>query len=1742
LILWASSEKAIICPAQVLNRNPPFRKISLTMKRSLLSSTTLSLRAKRRLRASNLRCAAAVSALTMMGSTSSLLSATLYWDVNGTTAGFSTVVGAWNGTNSFWNTDSAGGAGTLSAIPTSADDLFIQPATTNTGSITLSGATKNASSITFAADVGPTTTLTGGTINIGGTGAVSGIRQQSTGANTISSALQLNSGNTAFEFSNSSTGLLTIGGSVTGTATSGNVTQDLTIGSSSSGGITFGGIIADVSGSATKVALTVNNTSTGITTLTGANTYTGGTIISAGTLSVGSGSTTGSITGDVANSGMLTFNRSNSLTYGGIVSGTGAVTKSGAGTLTLTGANTYTGVTTINAGTLSVGSGSTSGSIAGNVANSGTLTFNRSDALTYGGVVSGTGAVTKSGAGTLTLTGANSYDGTTTISVGSLNLQHATGLGSTVGATSVASGAALQLEGGITVGAEALTLNGTGVGSTGALLNVSGDNTYGGAITRSGATTTIGSTAGTLTLSGTMGGNVATTFTGAGNITSSGVISGTAAIAKSGAGTLTLTGANSYDGTTTISAGSVNLQNATGLGSTAGGTSVANNAALQLEGGITVGAEALTLTGTGVSGTGALLNVSGDNTFGGAITRGGATTIGSTAGTLTLSGTMGGNVATTFTGAGNITSSGVISGTGAVTKSGAGTLTLSGANTYTGLTTVSEGTLLYGASDVISTGAVTVNGATAILDLGANQSDSVGTVTLQGGGQINGSGTSTLTSTGTFAMQSGSVSAILAGSGAFNKTTADTVTLSGANTYTGLTTVSDGTLLYGASNVISTGGVTVNGATAILDLGANQSDSVGTVTLRGGGQINGTGTSTLTSTGTFAMESGSVSAILAGSAALTKSTANTVTLSGANTYTGGTTVSAGTLIGTTSSLQGAITNNATLEFNQATDGAYAGVMSGSGSLNKLGVGITTLSAANTFTGTTTISGGKVALTDDLALQNSAYNTTGSNGTTIGMDVSDPSALNSGSLTLGGLSGAVDLAGAFTAGFTGSVTNLTLNPQTGKSNTYSGVIADGASGMTLTKTGAGTQTLSGDNTYTGDTYVNQGNLTITHNNALGTTAGITVVNTNAAKLNLNNASGLTVAEPISFSGGNISGSDLESVIGANTLSGPVTLSPFARILVTAGSLTFTGGITSTSTGTSFVMNPAAGTTLAVTTTPIDLTNSGFFWHDSGTGVSALGVTGNTFGAASVSTGTIRLDVANALPSIAYVNIGHNFGIGGHSGGTLDLNGNSQKIFGLQHTTPNNGVLTNLVVTSATAATLTLDSSTLGGDPARLSTTPYLYGGNITGALSIVKEGPNTATFSGANTYTGDTTINGGTLALGSAGALGSSGTIAFGGGTLQHSASNTTDYSGRFSTAASQQYSIDTNGQSVSLATALTSSGGSFTKLGAGTLTLTGANTYDGMTTINGGVLAVTNGAAIANTGAVTLADVSGATFTVQNSETIGSLRGGGVTGGNVSIASAQTLTVAETGSQTFAGIISDAGGLTKTGAGTLTLTGTNTYTGATTVSAGQLVVNGSSSGSAHTVGAGGTLGGIGTVGTLVVQNGGTISPGNSPGILNVNGNTTWQNGGNYNWQLLDATGTAGTGWDQLAITGALDLAGLTAGGFNVNVWSLSSALVNGNALNFDGIGGVYSWPIATTTTGITGFNANNFFIDTAAVNGTNGFTNSFAGGTFSMSQTGNNLYLNYQGPTPVPEPANAVTVLALFSGAVLQRRKRVVKH
>jgi autotransporter-associated beta strand protein len=389
----------------------------------------------------------------------------------------------------------------------------------------------------------------------------------------------------------------------------------------------------------------------------------------------------------------------------------------------------------------------------GNIANGGfLLTIGGGANTSASGIISGTGGLTKSGTGRLTLTGANTYTGTTTVSAGVLNLQNATGLGTIAGGTTVTSGAALQLQGGIAVGNEALTLNGTGITSDGALRNISGNNSWAGLITIN-STTRINSDSGTLTLdvasgNAITGSNDDLQFGGAGNITINDVIAtGTGTLTKDGTGILFLNAANTYTGATTVSAGILNVQNATGLGTIAAGTTVSNGATLQLQGGITIGSESLNIRGVGASGqNGALVNVSGTNNYGGLITLAGATTFSSNSGILNLTHTgtiTGATFGLTLTGSGNGTVASIIGTTsGSLTKSGTGTWTLTGANTFTGSTTVSGGTLTLAGSSGAALGftsGITVNSGATLLLGGNNQINNIAGLTLNGGTFARGS-------------------------------------------------------------------------------------------------------------------------------------------------------------------------------------------------------------------------------------------------------------------------------------------------------------------------------------------------------------------------------------------------------------------------------------------------------------------------------------------------------------------------------------------------------------------------------------------------------------------------------------------------------------------------------------------------------------------------------------------------------------------------------------------------------------------------------------------------------------------------------------------------------------------------------------------------------------------------------------------------------------------------------------------
>ncbi|MFN6046267.1 MAG: beta strand repeat-containing protein, partial [Verrucomicrobiota bacterium] len=570
------------------------------------------------------------------------------------------------------------------------------------------------------------------------------------------------------------------------------------------------------------------------------------------TLTFGTGGSTATINTDV-NAAGLVINSSGNFT---IADGAGNLTV-GTGGITVTLPSTTARTHTISESNLTL-AGNQTWSVTNNT---GTATLNVSSAITDG---ASTFNLSKNGTGVLGLSGSNSYDGTTTINGGTLTISNDNALGSTVGGTTIASGASLNLQGGITVG-EALTHNG---GTSGYLRNVSGNNTWNGNINIGASNSRISSAAGLLTIGGNITMTSATIFEGAGNLSITGVVSGSNNLVMGAnmAGVLTLSGSNTYNGSTNVGAGtlsvsSMNNQNTSGVFGNNNAQiylgAASTNGTLQYTGsGVTTDrririGNAVTDTGNAIvrnDGSGALVfNWSGQ--FNQAT---GNTTANRT---LTLGGTN--TDLNTITGAivDNTASTGLVG----LIKADAGTWVLSGNNTYSGATVINQGTLQIGAgstSGSISSSSAISNNATLVI----NRSNAIG------------------------------ISNAISGNGTLIKRGAGTLTLSGSNSYTGLTDIQAGTISLGNSTgtIADTAAVQVSGGT--LDV-AN-SDTVGAVTLSSG-TISGVGT--LTGASYSLTDAGTVSATLAGNGALTKSGSGTATLSGNNTYSGGTTLSAGRL-------------------------------------------------------------------------------------------------------------------------------------------------------------------------------------------------------------------------------------------------------------------------------------------------------------------------------------------------------------------------------------------------------------------------------------------------------------------------------------------------------------------------------------------------------------------------------------------------------------------------------------------------------------------------------------------------------------------------------------------------------------------------------------------------------------------------------------------------------------------------------
>ncbi|HLF38970.1 MAG TPA: autotransporter-associated beta strand repeat-containing protein, partial [Burkholderiales bacterium] len=836
--------------------------------------------------------------------------------------------------------------------------------------------------------------------------------------------------------------------------------------------------------------------------------------------------------------------------------------------------------------------------------------------------------------------------------------------------------------------------------------------------------------------------------------TASGVISGAGtSLTKQGAGTLTITAANTYTGDTVINAGTLAL---------------GNNNRIEDASAVTVAAGATFELATFTETIGSLAGAGTVNKAG--------------AGTDTL--TAGGdNTSTTFSGV-------IQNAAGALnlTKSGTGTFTLSGANTYNGVTRINAGVLstsLLADGGVASSIGASTNAAANLALAGGTLQYTGATVSTDRNFTLIGGTTSTVdvTSAGTTLTISGASTAT---TGALTKAGPGTLNLSGANLYTGLTTINAGTLSYGVNNALATGAVTVNDG-GTYDL-AGFSDSIGALTANSGstGATVTTGAGTLTLTGNITSTGGAANASISGNLAFGATRTVTTT--------------------------------------NAADGLdISAAISGAGGLTKAGAGTVTLSGANTYTGTTAVNAGTLRLAGGDAIADTGVVTL-ANTADVTLD------LNGTSETIGSLAGGGANGGNVTLG-AGTLTTGGNNATT----TYSGAIG-GTGG--IVKEGTGNFTLAGTSNYDGVTTISVGTLTATSADALGGAAGGTTVNPGTT-LALNGT--LTWAEPVTLAGGTLSRAG-----GNPTLTGAVDLAADSIVTAAAGTLTLSG----------------------------DVSGAGAL-SKTGAGIVVLSGSNTYTGPTNVNVGTLRVAGGNGIGDASAVNMG---------GGTLDLNGTTETIGSLAGTTN---------VTLGTGTLIT------GGNDASTS-----YSGVISGAGgSLTKDGAGTLTLAGSNTYTGATTINTGTLALGNNNRIAdASAVVVVAGASFDLSGFSDTVGSiagaGLITTtvgAGTVTLNVGGDSTSTTFSGVIENQSGTLalTKSGAGTLTLSGVNTYAGTTSINAGTLQFAGAGALDAANAVTLANTAGVTLDLNGTDqTIGSLAGGGGTGGVVtnSAAGAVTLT------------------------------------------------------------------------------------------------------------------------------------------------------------------------------------------------------------------------------------------------------------
>ncbi|NYF32621.1 autotransporter-associated beta strand repeat-containing protein [Sphingopyxis sp. JAI108] len=1441
---------------------------------------------------------------------------------------------------------------------------------------------------------------------------------------TVSSAMTVNAGATLDLADNSNQiGALNGGGNVTLGALAGTT---LTIGGANSGSPGFTGTISGAGNvthtNGTQVMTGCGNSYDGITTITGAF---GGSVLSTDCIQNG-GVNSGIGASDrdpgnlvLQNSGILNYTAvgtnqttdrgftlgagfgyiqvsdpGTTLEFTGATVGPGSLIKRGAGTLILSGVSSSTGETRVEGGILRAGSAtafgtgsftlsnvagavldlngfnmsasvlSGGGAAGGNVQlGSGTLTVGGANG-TYAGLITGTGGFVKTGGGTQYLSGCNSnFTGGTSVTGGILQVQCLTngGTNSSIGASSNAASNLVVNNGALTyLGAGSSTDRLMTIGGTAQILS-SGtgavDFTNTGAIVFANP-----NSAQIVRLGGTYLGDNRFGL----RLDNNGA--GVTSFIKQDAGTWILTNSGSgYTGTTQILGGVLGVDKLSngGVGSSIGTSS---NAASNL---IIGSGSTLRYTGTGdstdrrftlatgttfieSSGTGA---VNFTNT--GAVSySGGGARVMALGGTNADDNVMGATI-------GNLNASNITS----LAKNDSGKWILTGANSYTGATNVNAGTLIIGnggtAGSIVSSTINVANGTA----LGFNRSDA-----LTIGGTIQGQG-------------------------AVQQLGAGTTVLTGTNSYTGGTTIAQGTLQLGNGGPTgSIVGDVVNNGTLTF----NRNNAYGfSGTISGTGAVRQIGSGTTTLTGTNSYQGGTS---ITGGTLQVSSDANLGAASGGLTFNGG------TLNTTASFTSGRATNLAgagTFSTDAGTTLTLTGAVSGPGALTKTGTGALVLVADNNYTGGTTISAGTLQVGNGGATGSIAGNV-----------------LNNGALV-------VNRSGTLALG---------------------GTILGGGS---FTQAGPGTTVLTGNNTYAGPTIVNSGTLLVNGNQAgatnltsvasgatlggTGTIGGsVTIADGGTLAAGSNGVGALTVngnlalgnASQLNFEFGqaNVPGgplNDLVNVGGNLTLGGVVNVNQTSggsfgpgvyRMFNYSGALTNNGLALGTMPPGSdvFVQTAIAGQVNLANTAGLTLN----FWDGTGQPKNDGTIQGGD-GTWVLGGGQNDWTEVNGAINADYAQ--DSFAIFQGASGTVTVDNGSGNVLtaGMQFAADGYTIAgAPLTLTGSDALIRTGD-----GSPADAGITTTITA-ELTGSARLVKDLGGTLVLTGTNSYTGGTAVNGGTLSISSDTNLGdAAGGLSLNGGVLN----NTADINSTRVVDLAGSGTFLTDGSTTLTLNGVVSGAGALTKDGAGNLVLTADNAYAGGTTIVAGTLQLGNGGtsgailgdvandgifafnrsdsltfagAITGGGAVSQIGSGTTILTADNNYTGGTtisagvlqLGAGGTTGGITGdVVNNAALIFNRSNEYSFAGLISGTGDVRQEGAGTTILTADNSYTGSTVISSGTLLINGNqtaANGTTNVLG-GGALGGTGTIGGDVLVGGSaTLTPGDAtgPGTLTINGN------------------------------------------------------------------------------------------------------------------------------------------------------------